>query len=75
MFDYNLQGSRLEFQTVGAWNHFLLRNYYFCIIFRIIPMKIEANVRKTLGASTHTFKNCWCFSTHSTHANGDPDLY
>ena len=25
-----------------------------------------------MGASTHTFKNCGCLSTHSTHTNEDP---
>ena len=40
-------------------------------------MKIEANVRnlsKTVGASTHTFKNCGCYSTHSTHTYEGPAL-
>ena len=28
---------------------------------------------KTMGSSTHTFKNHGCYSTHSTHTNDDPD--
>ena len=30
---------------------------------------------KTMGASTYTFKNCWCSSTHSTHTNVNPRVY
>ena len=37
-------------------------------------MEIWEKLPKTMGASTHTFKNCGCLSTHSTHTNGGPDL-
>ena len=37
-------------------------------------MDLWQNSPKTVGASTHTFKNYGCWSTHSTHTNEDPDL-
>ena len=35
-------------------------------------MEMWEKLPQTIGASTHTFKNCGCLSTHSTHTNGGP---
>ena len=32
-------------------------------------MELRQKFPKTTGASTHTFKNHGCYSTHSTHTN------
>ena len=47
---------------------------FFYTIF-IKMMEIWEKLPKTTGASTHTFKYCGCWSTHSTHTNVDPEIH
>ena len=43
-------------------------------IFTHFFLSKEKKLPKSVGASTHNFEKHGCWSTHSTHTNGDPKL-